>query len=364
MKYAFGILIFLMTLNSQGQNLVKGGSDVGGGMGVVCRDTAKNITSVELLDLWEARVVYGRTIKSLPDSLESKIAIAVDQLKYATYSPRSLVTGVDSRGNEFSYHGAEAIKWMLQRRADQFLAPNLPNIRRIRGARLERTKDSYESVKPRECKVEQLVRYIDNANGGYVLVDQDLVDKMDMTNQAALYLHEAFYANLRPWEKSSLRVRRVIGAIFSDFQFYDFDKALPFDFYECKGGVSRGQQAYENLTEVLVYAQPYESGKLLASAQVVRLAGRPNIGYASIRGGRLIDPTDELFPAEYVWQHWENLNDTFGYDFNYRLVVYKENGENKVKIQLLSAPDQKAPSKEYVLKCNLVNKNSPLTSPK
>ncbi|MEI2803203.1 MAG: hypothetical protein V9E84_05760 [Trichococcus flocculiformis] len=63
---------------------------------------------------------------------------------------------------------------------------------------LKPTEDSFEVVMPKSpCEIVQLARYSDSGSGGTVIINADLVAEMDTLNKAALYVHEAFYADIR-----------------------------------------------------------------------------------------------------------------------------------------------------------------------
>jgi hypothetical protein len=73
-----------------------------------------------------------------------------------------------------------------------------------------------ELAEPEDGAIEQIVNY--QPSGGPILLNQDLFEKMDITNQAALIAHEALYEFMRVHmgEANSLRVRRAVGYVFSD----------------------------------------------------------------------------------------------------------------------------------------------------
>src|SRR4051812_44942019 len=57
------------------------GKEGGGGKGVVCRDANKNIRSVELLDLWEAKNLRGQQIVQSTGSFKNDLDLAIERTK-------------------------------------------------------------------------------------------------------------------------------------------------------------------------------------------------------------------------------------------------------------------------------------------
>ena len=70
-------LIFIFTGLMVSLQVFAGANGSGGGMGVVCKNTDGSVKSVELLDLWEARVIYSRTLEissaSVADQVEQNL---------------------------------------------------------------------------------------------------------------------------------------------------------------------------------------------------------------------------------------------------------------------------------------------------
>lgn len=140
-RAAILIMIFISTK-------VFAGNESGGGMGVVCRDPSGAVKTVELLDLWEARNVYGRNIVSSSDSVEKQVEDGLQNLKHAI-NPDGYAEGNDC-GFDFKgpdcIVGVEALYSQLKWDADRFLYngnPPLPQFRRLRGVNLKLTNDSF-----------------------------------------------------------------------------------------------------------------------------------------------------------------------------------------------------------------------------
>ena len=247
-----------------------GGSDVGGGQGVVCYSPSGHVHKVELLDLWEARNLYGRNPKATSASTSQLVEAALDIIKYSI--PTSGYTSYNTQGKAL-YSGPQAFRDLL---ADSypalFLEIGNQHVHHLRGVNLKLTTDAFESVTPKSpCQIEQLVRYRSMVNGSYILINQDLVDKMDPTNQAALAIHEAFYSILRlQGEVSSLRIRRTVGLTFSGYIFRPFETSMPEDLYLCQDSAATNQ--------VFIFQNPSDRpGYQSYSYQVARIAGRSMI---------------------------------------------------------------------------------------
>jgi hypothetical protein len=201
-----------------------GPNDGGGGKGVVCRNEDGSIKSVELLDLWEARMLYDHEIVSSKASIDDQIKAGIERLKNVVVYPYEVHYA------DRLLKGGDALADSLRRFAIPINSENWGNVKRLRGVTLAPTQDSFEDASPTGCQIEQLVRYKDAGLGGgtnEALMNQDLVDRMDLTNKAALALHEALYAVLREFgETTSLRVRRAVGYAMSGRSFKSLDSFL------------------------------------------------------------------------------------------------------------------------------------------
>jgi hypothetical protein len=197
-------------------SFASGSSVRGGGKAVVCRDPSGSLKSIELLDLWEARALYGREIAKSDAPVAEQVHDAIERLRGV-----SLVSFDDVEGNEIR---EKATVDLLTEISQKFLSSypkSDPQMRWLQGATLALTDDSFEEAWPSGCGVEQVVAYRMWANGGIATINRDLFDAMDFTNRAALLVHEAFY-NQRSYAwsgKSSARSRRAVGYVFSGQSF-------------------------------------------------------------------------------------------------------------------------------------------------
>ncbi len=262
MKLVIFVLAVLFSSNSIAMFTI-GGSDVGGGKGVVCYDKNNKIKSVELLDLWEGRIIYGLHPR-LKSTVNKNIDGALQQLKYSVFEPFWIFPVDNSKQ-------AEAVYGSLQAELEILLDPRFDNVHRVRGVNLQLTDDSYETITPRDCKIEQIAIYKDfkNKEDWEIYLNQDLIDKMDATNKAALYIHEAFYHFLRPQETNSLRIRRIVANIFSRTDtFQNPYRKIPDHFYYCVGG-----ETEETISEVYLIKETF-AGKTWITARPSKIQGR------------------------------------------------------------------------------------------
>jgi hypothetical protein len=222
------------------------GKEGGGGKAVVCRDEKDKVQSVELLDLWEARNVYRFKIKPSTAPVQAQITQKIEALKDST----QIQLGADFDGGSKTWTEPEYLAHWLDERTKLFLNKNSKSIYPIKDAALVPTDDSYEVAIPEgRCKIEQVVNYVDSAVFPHILINEQLLNKMDNTNKAALYLHEAFYVFLRGYsdlsifdqnhDTNSIRVRRAIGYVFGGNSFTSLDSLLPEKYLACHAQNSR-----------------------------------------------------------------------------------------------------------------------------
>ena len=178
----------------------------GGGKGVVCRDAQGAITSVQTLDLFEAKAMYGLNPWTSSDSLEAQIKRALTVIPETS---RALVSAYASQ-----------VKKNLQ------ITPP--------GTVLTVINDSFETMVPAGCAAEQLANYY---NDKLILIAGDLWEKMDDTNRAALIIHEALYATERLFGTTdSRRTRNIVGRLFvASTSWVDSREGIPTDALNCAG---------------------------------------------------------------------------------------------------------------------------------
>lgn len=181
----------------------RGGVDGGGGNGVVCRDHSGVITNVRMLDLYEGEILYNLQFSNRFNDVES----ALKEIALKLHQPHL----------EYSFLAAFQNFKMLPA-----------------GVRLEPINDSGHIFIPANCKIEQVANYY-NANAIYVV--SDFYNKMSLTDQVALVIHEAIYASERlQGVKNSRYARRVTSRAVSD----NFNFENPFEGAPTKKGILCG----------------------------------------------------------------------------------------------------------------------------
>jgi hypothetical protein len=192
MKFRFIILTGLLSLSFAHARAGSGSS--GGGNAVVCYEN-EVIKSVELLDIYEARVVHKLTIKkSLP-------TIEQEYIRYMKDSRAALgSTGPINEEGALS-HFRSTLKLAMR------FVPE--------GQTLPILNDSGRTPEvPSNCKIEQLAVFYDH-RGSYD-VNKTLWDRLNGMNRLALFIHEALYSQYRRiGEVNSENVRAYTAAVFS-----------------------------------------------------------------------------------------------------------------------------------------------------
>lgn len=157
-----------------------------GGYSVVCRNDNGQITSAELLDIYEGRVIYKKNYAVNLNTVEELIQIA-----------RHNLIG----------HGVFLAK------LDKELKIVTENIYFIpEGNELEPTDDAFPPIKKKGCKFEQLANFQDS---GELLISEEIYNHLDNINKAALFLHEAIYSYRRKAlaEETSVNTRKLVAQL-------------------------------------------------------------------------------------------------------------------------------------------------------
>ena len=175
-----------------------GNTDGGGGRGVVCYDQNNNVTSVELLDLYEGKILEGLTPIESDESIEQILENVINK-------------NINSQSVEFK-------EQLLYTKNIYKSFRYLPT-----GVRLKPIHDSGEIFVPASCKIEQVA----NMQGiNKVFVVQDFWDKMNNVNKAALVMHEYLWATHRyAGRKLSKRARNLTAKYFA--KNFTFTKVRP-----------------------------------------------------------------------------------------------------------------------------------------
>ena len=175
--------------------LFAGGSDGGGGNGVVCfnPENAKEILSVELLDFYEGRVLEGHEYSERSGEYLS-IFNQVAKEKAAS----KLVSIILEYGNTLN-------------KGFKFLP---------KGVKLRPIDDSNEIFIPENCRIEQIANF---QGPSRIFIVSDYWNYLSETNKAGLLMHEQLWwmERQRGYE-SSARARRTVARFFADN--YKFEK--------------------------------------------------------------------------------------------------------------------------------------------
>lgn len=268
---------FICLMSTFALSAFAGPQGSGGGKGVVCHDASGNVQSVELLDLWEAREVYGRPAMISNAPVADQVKNGIEALKYSIQTKVGPV--LEPGDADHFLTEPELLARGLTANAQLFMS-NSNEIHHVRGQKLTPTDDSFENMQPTgNCDIEQLVDYLDSLTEPIILVNQDLLDHMNNTNLAALYLHEGYYRYLRGnnylylsyRETNSVRTRRAIGYVFAGNKFGSLEALIGKDYVHCEGR----DKSYSNQSEVYFYGEK-DGVYQFIEAQIF---GQPMIGF-------------------------------------------------------------------------------------
>lgn len=190
MKIILNTFLVLSSLStSQLSTANVGNEGAHGGGAVVCRDAQGKILSAELLDLYEGREEFGLTLMTSDDTVAQILSPIVERAKAMS-------------ARDFSRLYAEIQQVMSKKK---MLANHIG---------LEPVVDSFPTIKPKDCKIEQLANY---KGDSVVLIDGELWEHLNNDNRAALIVHEAVYKILRDRElvRNSRKARMIIAQLFS-----------------------------------------------------------------------------------------------------------------------------------------------------
>lgn len=164
----------------------------GGGQSVVCRDSGGKIKSAEMLDVFEAREIFGLTPRTYSGTLDAAVA--------------SLKTDLMSTMDQPDIHLFPIIERVQK------------NMRLVSSAVVLKPIDDAALVAvPRDCAIEQLAVYVDET---LLLVSEEIWNSLNVTNRAALVMHEAIYRLERYSDVTdSRRARKIVGHLISGFAF-------------------------------------------------------------------------------------------------------------------------------------------------
>lgn len=177
----------------------------GGGNAVVCTDRQGRITSAELLDLYEARAMYG--LVPVPSSAPMR--------EQAIEAAKRIDAG---------FERSAPIADLIGRFEEKLRF--LP-----KGTGLKPVEDSNHIVFPKSCQIVQLARY---ESDDLIYIDSDIWDFLNELNRAALLLHEILYWELRVYgESTSDRARKAVANAFAHIDFPAVESGILSDAEEC-----------------------------------------------------------------------------------------------------------------------------------
>jgi hypothetical protein len=177
--------------------ILQGTINGGGGKGVLCERDGKS--TLEVLDLYEGRVLYQRKPKEINVSNEAEMIAAASKL----------VAG------HFLGQSGEQNKEVSDYFNREIIVPLVKSIRYIDGQlQVKETNDSKEPLTERGCKVVQIAVY---HNESVLLINQDFWQKLDWRNRTALILHELVYRYGRGVlnESDSTNTRKLVAFLMS-----------------------------------------------------------------------------------------------------------------------------------------------------
>lgn len=170
--------------------LVFAGSEIGnGGYSIVCRDNKGPITSAEVLDIYEGRLLFKRTYGTQTASVDELVQMAQNRVQQHPHFA------------------------MLLRKELNLIAKNSVFI--PEGNVLEPTRDHLPTIKKRGCEFGQLANW---THLGELIISQEIYDRLDNLNKASLIVHEAVYAIRRKaiGDKESPLSRRLVAHLMSE----------------------------------------------------------------------------------------------------------------------------------------------------
>jgi hypothetical protein len=204
MKKSFKVLIAIAAsgLGITTISAYAGGGLTHGGTAIVCRNPTGEIVTAELLDLFEARELFGLHPIVVTDVANARNSLLADlghrfvgKSLYPYYLRDTLTT----------LHGRFKV-----------LAPRV---------RIELIPDVFPTISQKGCAIEQLASFQD---GGDILLDSEIFGALSPLNRLALELHESVYFLDRKWARSTDSVfsRKLVGLLLANQWTDNLDKAI------------------------------------------------------------------------------------------------------------------------------------------
>jgi len=201
----WGLILFALWVGTavQANNEVGNGGDV-----VVCRD-GDQITSVELVDFYEARLMYEMEYDLGSEDLHYKEKIALALSRLSKLDPE--------RERDYLVHAEEFEE----------------NARFLEGVELVDIPDTNLVYLPSGCEIAQIVVRIKPTlpEHSEYYVSKDLWDLLDEDNRAGLVLHEVIYREAaEAFEHTNSVLSRYFNAYITSNRLADFSVKRYFDY--------------------------------------------------------------------------------------------------------------------------------------
>jgi hypothetical protein len=216
MKYILTLIGLALSLQSHSAQLLSfGGVDGGGGKGVLCESNGQR--TVESLDLYEAKYVWGYTVPA-SQNLDGEIKRVM---------PTYWTAEIEDPTQPIPKYDEKSFKSFNDMYQNGFvsLMKFIPT-----GARIRPTPDATIILDPpSNCQIVQVLVYLDEGIGaGSIAVDKEYWDLLDDQNRLAFFLHERDYKGRRDFTdtKTSDFIRKYIGALFATATFPSWAGAL------------------------------------------------------------------------------------------------------------------------------------------
>ncbi len=210
----YAITFVILGLSNQAWAL--GHENGNGGGAIVCRNSINEITSAEVLDLWEARALHTPLLNDARDRNEFL---------------QTALARIRKNNPLFGERVAQALK-------------EIENLRVFipEGTKLVPPTDANPWLLPASCQLEGAAQYLSRVEGDRLFVNPLIFDKMAAIDQAALWLHEAIYKVLRETDgdENSLRTRQMVSIAFSTQEL----SALKFVSFSCHFELANDYSSY------------------------------------------------------------------------------------------------------------------------
>lgn len=192
------------TANSSSDQRIEGTINGGGGTGVLCEKDGKK--TLEVLDLYEGRVLYGLTRRATPidenDAIKTLATLLANH-----YAENDFI---------FSDEAVRASRDKVARDATEKL------IRKVVQERmhfvesdkdLKYTQDVSDAIAEQGCKLVQIATYY---NESVILVNRRYWSMLDWTGKMAIYAHEPIFRHARSnGAKTSVETRKFVAHLLS-----------------------------------------------------------------------------------------------------------------------------------------------------